>query len=273
MKLIKQISTLVISTLLLSACDYELSPWETDAHCPGMTISENLEWLKEVESTIDPAADFQFAIVGDPQQFPKDLENTIKRLNKNDSIKFIVLLGDIAETGIAQEFEWACKALEKTTKPILSVVGNHDGLSFGQEIWRNTFGPFDYSFTFLDTKFIAFNNNQYEFENVPDVSWIESEAMVNEEEERNHTIAMSHIKPWENQPNLSATLKEAGVDYTFHTHDHKFIHFQDSDIMLPHHVTANNLGQQHTIVTITPETIDVEDCTPACEISLPTTRN
>ncbi|MDA8621590.1 metallophosphoesterase [Psychrosphaera sp.] len=273
MKLLVKALWLSLFSVLINACDYELSPWETDAYCPGMTITENLRWLKEVESQATAGNDFQFAIIGDPQQFPKDLENTIERLNKNDKIKFIVLLGDIAETGIAQEFEWACKALEKTNKPILSVVGNHDGLSFGQEIWRNTFGPFDYSFTFLDTKFIAFNNNQYEFENVPDISWIQSEADIAKEEQRFHTIAMSHIKPWDNQPTLSATLKDAGIDYTFHTHDHKFIHWQDSDVMLPHHVTANNLGQQFSIVNVSSASISVEDCTPNCEVSLPTTRN
>ena len=255
---------LYITFMSLTACQFDLSPWETDVDCPGRTVDENLALLAKLEQQNTPKTSFKVAVIGDPQQFPGDFEFVIQRLNNMTDVDFILLLGDIAETGIEKEFEWSCKAMEKTNKPILAVVGNHDALAYGQVIWQNIFGEFDYSFSYKGTKFIAYNDNQYEFDDVPDRDWLKKEAVVSENEIRHHTIGLSHIEPWENEPDFSAFLKQSGFDHMFHAHNHKFAYRQEEGVDLPHYITADTQDVKFGIATITQDRITMENCDPEC---------
>ena len=250
--------------LALAGCQYDLSPWETDVDCPNMSVEENLAWLKQIEAQKQIGDTFKVAVIGDPQQYPGDLETTVKTINRMDGVDFVLLLGDLVETGIEKEFEWACKALNKTTKPIISVIGNHDALSYGQDIWLEVFGEFDFSFHYLNNKFIAYNDNQYEFADVPNKPWLAAEAELADSEVRNHTIGMSHIQPWAHDTGFSAFLKEAGFDHMLHAHDHRFQYWQLADVGLPHYVTADTRDIKFGIMTITPDTITMENCDPVC---------
>ena len=249
---------------LLSACQYDLSPWETDVDCPNMSIEENLDWLKQIEQTRTPDHNYKVAVIGDPQQYPGDLQTTIETINELDQVEFVLLLGDLVETGVKKEFEWACKALSKTEKPVISVVGNHDALSYGQDIWLSVFGEFDYSFKYLGTKFIAYNDNQYEFENVPDRDWLAAQAKLELGESRFHTIGMSHIQPWDNEPDLSAFLKANGFDHMLHAHAHKFQYWQLADVGLPHFVTSETRDVRFGLMSVSPDAIKMEICDPEC---------
>jgi 3',5'-cyclic-AMP phosphodiesterase len=258
--------TFVLTCLLgfVAACDYELSPWTTDAYCPGMDIKSNIARLKRIEQLRGESPQFKFAVIGDPQQYPKDLSDTITHINRKNNIDFIVLLGDIAETGIAQEFEWACKALSRSEQPVLAVIGNHDALSFGQQIWHNNFGPEDYSFSFMGTKFVAFNNNKYEYPDSPSLSFLENEAAQDENVPRNLTIGFSHIQPWPDQPNLSGQLKSFGYDHMFHAHEHKFKYWQYQDVQLPHYIVAHTRFVNYAIVEVNQGSLSVTQCEPEC---------
>ena len=63
---------------MLTACEYELSPWQTDAHCPGVSVAENLERLSAFEQSIGAVIFYQVAIIGDPQQYPGSFEKNLK---------------------------------------------------------------------------------------------------------------------------------------------------------------------------------------------------
>lgn len=265
--------TIYMTLFSLSGCQFDLSPWETDVKCPGRSVDENLEQLALLEAGSSPQDTFKVAVIGDPQQYPGDLELVIKRINKMDDVDFVLLLGDVAETGIEKEFEWSCKALSHTTKPIMAVVGNHDALAYGSVIWQNIFGGFDYSFSYKGTKFVAYNDNKYEFNDVPDKAWLQEEAFVGDEEVRNHTIGMSHIEPWDNEPELSGFLKQTGFDYMFHAHNHKFSFWQEQGVFLPHYITADTRDEKFGIATITPTSITMENCDPECIPAVLTTRN
>lgn len=251
-------------TLFLASCEFDLSPWETDVDCPNMSIDENLAWLSEIEKNFTADDTYKVAVIGDPQQFPGDLEQTIERLNKMDEVHFVLLLGDVVETGIEKEYEWSCKALNKTTKPIISVIGNHDALSYGQRIWQKIFGDLDFSFHYLGSKFIAYNDNQYEFDNVPDREWLAEQALLEEDETRLHTIGMSHIEPWGNDANLSSFLKENGYSHMLHAHRHKFDYYQEQDVELPHFVTADTQDVKFALMTVSPDSITMQQCDPVC---------
>jgi len=269
---INRVIFITIISILVSSCRFEISPWETDVSCDTLNLETNLSWLAEIEQASLNKTSFSVAVIGDPQQYPGDLERTVKEINNIDKVDFILLLGDLAETGVEKEFEWTCKAASHSTKPILSVIGNHDGLAYGPVIWLATIGPYDYSFTYKNTKFIAYNDNKYEFEDVPDKEWLAEEAAIAPDEVRFHTIGMSHIEPWDSEPTLTDDLKSFGYDHMFHAHNHKFTYWQKTDVQLPHFITANTLDIKYGIANITPEAISIEQCESECVTVLPTDR-
>ena len=128
---------LLMLVMALSACEYELSPWQTDAHCPGLSISQNTAELMAFEQTVGARNFYQVALISDPQQYAGSLEDTIKLINRMSEVDFILVLGDLAQSGVKAEFEWMCTALAKAHIPVFAVIGNHDALSFGEEIWRD----------------------------------------------------------------------------------------------------------------------------------------
>ncbi len=259
-------------TALLAGCEYELSPWQTDAHCPGVSIEENLAKLAAFEQSVGKVDFYQVAIIGDPQQYPGSFENTIKHVNTLDDVHFILLVGDLAETGIKAEFEWMCKAMSKSNKPILSVIGNHDSISFGKDIWLDVFGPFDYAFTYQDSRFVAYNDNQYEFKDVPNRDWLAEQAKPIDGQEWDHIIGVSHIPPWDADDGFDQHLKDNGYELTIHGHESSFDHWQWQNVLLPHYITTQNRDPGFGILNVYPDVeLGLDDCSRECSKSTPRT--
>ncbi len=252
-------STLLI--LLLTACQYEISPWSTDVDCPSsVSVSSNLDKLAAIEIQQGSITDYKVALLSDPQMYPGAFEDVIKRINNRDDVAFILLSGDLSESGLKAEIEWTCQSMKKSAKPIFAVVGNHDALGFGQQMWQQVFGPYDYSFTYQDSKFVAYNDNKYEFENVPDRNWLASEAMVADGETRLNTIAVSHIAPWTEDLQLSEDLKQYGYDLTVHGHEHDFNFWQLAGVELPHYITSFTKFDEYGILTVSGTNLSLENC-------------
>lgn len=248
--------------ILLTSCKYAVSPWETNLDCPQIWVPTNIERIKQLEQSQGAKDHFKVAVLGDPQMWPGDLQTTLEILNRRDDIDFIFLLGDLVEIGIKQEYEWICKALSHSNMPIVSVIGNHDSLSYGKEIWKENIGPYDFSFEYQGTKFIAYNDNKYEFSNVPNRDWLATEAQGFAT--RNHTIGASHIAPWDNDLDLSDYLKSVGFDHMIHAHLHRFDYWQLTNVGLPHYVVADIKEVNFAIMTVYPDSIEIENCTPDC---------
>ena len=276
MKYLKVVISVLLSASLV-ACQYEISPWATDVDCPtSVSVDYNIERLKAVETAEGPRSDYKVALLSDPQMYPGAFENVVERINARDDISFILLTGDLAETGIKAEFEWTCKAMSKSNKPIFAVVGNHDALSFGEDIWLDTFGALDYSFTYQNSKFIAYNDNKYEFENVPNRIWLDQQAEIETGEIREHTFAFSHIAPWpEEALELSGYLKGLGFDLTIHGHEHDFSFWQLASVGLPHYVTSFTKFEEYGILSVDGQSDYVlENCRASvCTVASPTIRN
>lgn len=272
MQSVNKVIAITIILVSISSCRFDISPWETDVSCDTLHLETNLNWLAQIEQASLDNTTFSVAVIGDPQQYPGDLELTVKKINDIDKVDFILLLGDLAETGVEKEYEWTCKAASHSTKPILPVIGNHDGLAYGPVIWLETIGPYDYTFTYKNTKFIAYNDNKYEFEDVPDKEWLVDAATIASDEIRFHTIGMSHIEPWDNEPTLTDELKAYGFDHMLHAHNHKFAYWQKESVKLPHFITADTRDIKFGIMTVTPDDISIEQCDPECTPILPIDR-
>jgi len=258
--------------ITLAGCEYELSPWETDAHCPGVSVEENLARLAAFEEANGKPDSYRVAIIGDPQQYPGAFEDTIKHINTLDDVHFTLLVGDLAETGIKAEFEWMCKAMSKSNIPIIPVIGNHDSISFGKDIWLDVFGPYDFSFTYFNTRFVAYNDNQYEFGEAPDREWLTEQAQKAAEDGQpvEHIIGVSHVPPWDDNEGFDAHMKDSGYELTIHGHESSFDYWEREDVGLPHYITTQNRDPGFGMLTVyagADMPLQVDNCTRDCLIT------
>ena len=175
--------------LPVAACRY--SPWETEPDCKDR-LSKNLANLEESAAG---SGDFRFAVFSDSHNEIGELDKIVSRINARGDISFVVVLGDITNTGLLMEYEWACRALGKLDMPRFYAIGNHDAISFGKDVFNKMFGPYDYAIGYRESKLIVFNSNKFEFPDVPDYPLIAKLAEVSPGEVRRHTVGLAHVAP------------------------------------------------------------------------------
>ena len=104
---------------------------------------------------------FTFAHISDThignQTAEEDLRRTIKSINGNPSISFVVLTGDITEFGSDDELTLAKKLLDSLNKPWHIIPGNHDAnwSESGSNSFKKIFGAETFSFTFNNYLFLG----------------------------------------------------------------------------------------------------------------------
>ena len=103
--------------------------------------------------TICQAQSFKFAFVSDTHiggnTAAEDLRRTIKDINTNGSLAFVVITGDITEFGSDEELKLAKQILDSLNKPWYLIPGNHDSnwSESGSNSFKNVFGAETFSFT------------------------------------------------------------------------------------------------------------------------------
>src|SRR5437868_2840523 len=92
------------------------------------------------------AQEFKFAHVSDTHignaTAAEDLSRTVKSINNDSSISFVVLTGDITEFGSDEEIIEAKKILDSLNKPWHIIPGNHDAnwSESGSNTFKKVFG-------------------------------------------------------------------------------------------------------------------------------------
>jgi 3',5'-cyclic AMP phosphodiesterase CpdA len=180
--------------LSLQSCDYfEYSPNQVYRKSTKVELNaKNLELLNSLpqDDTIT------IAFVGDSQRFYDELNLFIDTVNNIAAVDFVLLAGDISDFGLLAEFELINKMLEKLEKPYIGVVGNHDVLAKGDEVFERMFGPLNFSFHYGGVKFVAHNTNGKEYftGNVPDMAWLR--LQLTKSDTSKYLIPVSHVPPF-----------------------------------------------------------------------------
>ena len=79
--------------------------------------------------------------MGDTQRSYDETEDFIKHINtKKDSIDFIIHGGDYTEFGMKKEYEWTVNILSKLDIPYVGLIGNHDVIGNGDQVFNKLFG-------------------------------------------------------------------------------------------------------------------------------------
>jgi 3',5'-cyclic-AMP phosphodiesterase len=220
---------LVIALILLVVgCDsFELSPNQIfDRDTPRDINLRNIEILKA--SPVDDTV--TIALVGDSQRWYDEVDEFVDKVNEFESVDFVLLNGDISDFGLLNEFEWIHRAFSRIHKPYISVIGNHDVLASGEQVFTRMYGPINYSFVYDSIKFVLHNTNGREYidRQVPDIEWLTQELKGEQSPEVKYFIGASHVPP--DHPDFDKGLVEPyrnllnstpGFVVSLHGHIHK----------------------------------------------------
>ncbi|WP_240360769.1 metallophosphoesterase family protein [Pyxidicoccus caerfyrddinensis] len=204
----------------------------------------------------------RFAVLGDIQLFLDDGADAVEDLRRRD-VDFVVQLGDLTEYGSAQEYAWVAELFDRLPVPSFAVLGNHDVLGTGADIYRRTFGPPFLSFQHAGSRFVLFDSNSREYAfpgNVPDLEAL-GEALA-PEPGVDHRFTFSHVPPWNGDFDAALTgpleqlQAERGVSASFHAHLHQF----ESEVRrgVPYFVADSLEHRNYLVVAVDGPVVRVE---------------
>ena len=180
--------------LLFAACgELSFSPYEVQV-TKSVVNEKNLQKIFNSSKYSQKSDSFSIAIISDTHDYYDGLEKQVNYINNNSqSFDFVIVTGDLSNVGLVEEFEQTKKRLDKLNLPYITTSGNHDLLINGRQIYKAMFGNDTYSFEYKNTKFILYNNNNWESpSNVPDFNWVEHELASNS---KSNLILLSHVAP------------------------------------------------------------------------------
>jgi len=226
---------IICSILLITfcTCNYiEYHPYEIRLKKDYRNLTEkNISRIHENEVTDDDT--IRFVLMGDTHRFYDETKDFVRHINKRNDIDFVIHDGDLSDFGMKNEFFWLHDLMKKLKFPYVTVIGNHDILGNGDELYLKMYGPYNYSFIYKDIKFLFLNTNALEFDYstpVPDFKWLKSEVTDTLEVEYSRSIAVMHVQPGNVQFNNNVydvfpyylhSLK--GLMFCLHGHAHRFM--------------------------------------------------
>lgn|GEM_PF-250191 len=178
---------------------------------------------------------FRIALLSDTHYHFDDLRDAIKLINTRNELAFVVVTGDIAESGLLKEFEFFHHVMSALNKPYVTVIGNHDYLSNGSRIYKDMFGANNYSFVYNNVKFVMFDNVTMESNRAMDLDWLKAE--IENAQGFDHVIPFSHIYIWDKQfassrDQYHRILNENNITLSVngHKHDYEYTNSLGDDV-------------------------------------------
>ena len=185
--------------LLLASCDLiDVHPY--DGNIDG-DMDINARNIARIEQATRGKSRIRFAFISDTQRWYDETEDEVADINARGDIDFVIHGGDLTDFGVTKEFEWQQKILNKLTMPYVVLLGNHDCIGSGKEVYRNMFGNENFSFVAGPTRFICLDTNalEYDFSNpVPDLGYIES---FRGDKSAKNTVMVMHVAPYQDEFN------------------------------------------------------------------------
>lgn len=186
---------------------------------------KNLKRISDLSSL--GSSSFKVAVISDSHDYYSSLKKQVDYINKyKEDISFVVHTGDATNLGLVLEWQMFDQFMSQLKIPYLLVIGNHDILSNGKKIYQQMYGSrLNFSFVFKQTKFILFNNNNWESEgDVPDMNFLENELNSSSVV---HNIFMAHVQGDDSDRYSNSKIQEMkslvstyNVKYFLNGHNH-----------------------------------------------------
>jgi predicted phosphodiesterase len=134
--------------------------------------------------------------MGDCQRFYALTEQFVDKVNRLNDVDFVLITGDLTDFGIETEFEYMHETLERLNVPYVTVIGNHDLVYNGSQVFKEMYGSLNFSFKHSDIKFICANTNGREVGfngTLPNLEWLENE--IDSLEQNESFVVVGHVSP------------------------------------------------------------------------------
>lgn len=254
----KSIGILLLGILcIFQSCEMiEYHPY--DGRISGKT-DINKKNIARIEETCRNKETIRFAMIGDTQRWYDETEAFVNTLNKRNDIDFVIHGGDVSDFGLTKEFLWQRDILNKLKVPYVVLLGNHDCLANGIEVFRKVFGEENFSFIAGRTKFVCLNTNALEFDYslpVPDFQFIEQE-IKDKKDEYDKTVMAMHVRPFSEQFNNNIAnvfqryIKEfPNLQFCLNAHDHNIAADDLFDDGIIYYGTPNIAKKKYLLFTL-----------------------
>jgi 3',5'-cyclic AMP phosphodiesterase CpdA len=244
------------------SCDqwFSYSPYESQLQESYVgTTKKNLELIKSRNA--GDARPFKVALLSDTHYQYRKLDDAISDINKRVYFDFVIVTGDIADNGLKQEFIFFHEIMKNLTIPYFTVIGNHDYLANGEDVYSEMYGAYNYTFVVNNVKFVLFDNVRWESEKVPDFHWLETELHNNHGYD--HVIPFSHIPPSDGQmepyrERYHELLVRNSIQYSIHGHSHDFSLTELYGAGVWYHTISSPQFNAYTELTVSPDSIGIQ---------------
>lgn len=193
-------------SILLTSCDLiEFHPYDIRKDSGEHNL--NRLNINRIEAADDDKDTIRFAFVTDTQRFYDETNAFVKEVNQREDIDFVIHGGDITDFGLSKEYLWIHDIMKKLKVPYVAVIGNHDIIGHGKEVYKNIYGDLNFSFKFRNTRFVCLNTNALEFDYstpVPDFDFMS--VFVEDTVGIKRTVVVMHAPPYDVQFNNNSVI-------------------------------------------------------------------
>lgn len=251
---------LIIILSLCSACDmFDSHPY--DGKIDGET-GMNAKNIIRIEEATAGKTTLKFVMMGDSQRFYDETEEFVQKINERDDIDFVIHGGDLTDFGATEEFMWQRDIMNGLKVPYVALLGNHDCLGNGQEVFNTVFGEENFSFMAGSIKFVCLNTNALEFDYskpVPDFNFLEQE-LNDQPAQQEKTIFAMHVRPYSEQFNNNVAWvfedvikRFPNLQFCLNAHDHQIQVDDLFDDGVMYYGSANMAKKSYLVFTVTPD--------------------
>ncbi len=181
----------------MSGCDmFESHPY--DAHIRGDRNINDTQ-ISLINKQLGATESFRFAFISDTQRWYDETIDAVKHINARGDVDFVIHGGDLSDFGATHEFTMQRDILSRLHMPWITLLGNHDCLGTGEQVYKEMFGNPNFSFQVGNTLFVCLNTNALEYdysEPVPDFEFLEY-LMATLPESVEQTIIVMHAPPFD----------------------------------------------------------------------------
>lgn len=186
----------------------------------------------------DARAPFDFIDFADVQRAIDEVEDVFDKMNEQSSARFVVMAGDITQTGAREALELFQEKQRGLALPIFTTLGNHE-LGSGTPLYHSYFGRGSESFTFHGARFTLLDSASATID--PTVyGWLDHWLELGRNDVH---LTFMHIPPldpigfrdgaFSSRPEadkLIVRLARGGVDASFYGHIHSYYAFETGGI-------------------------------------------
>lgn len=259
---------MICSALILCSCEqvFEYHPYELRLDEKYKHINEkNIERLRISDRNRDTV---RFIAMGDTQRWYDETEDFVNAVNRRDDIDFVIHGGDISDFGLKKEYCWIHDIMSRLRVPYMAVIGNHDNLGSGREVYEAMYGALNFAFVYGGIKFVCLNTNALDYDYsipVPDFEFIQEQIADTLEQPIHSSIAVMHTEPgnviFNNNvkvPFQEYLKKLKNLRFCVHAHEHHLMvndFFEDGIIYYGSDAMKN---RNYLLFTVTKENYSYE---------------